>query len=134
MLALLVGMVGAVWINVQAAPVALHSPAVVDTLGVVLQPAILHSAFIDTTTGADTVGYQIITHKQGRRWPDSVTVKLYGINPAMAWAELLPFRPDSVEGLQGYRRVWWSGSTVLEDSVIVPGQYEVSGDSLLPSN
>ena len=118
-----------------AAPVVLYSPVVVDSVsGDTGQPALLHTSFIDTATASDTMGYSITEYMQGHRWPDSVRVKLHGIGSAMRWTELAPFMPDSVEGLEGYRRVWWSGATMLEDSVIVPGLYQISGDSLLPFN
>ena len=131
----------AVWfllaVPLQGAPLVLFSPAEVDSLsGDTLQPAIAHSLYIDTVTVDDTVGYSINYHLRAFRWPDSLTINMYGIGADMLWAELAAFTVDSVESLdslgQSYmRRVWWSGSTMLEDSVIVPGVYRISGDSLL---
>ena len=115
----------------------LYSPAVVDSVsGDTIQPALAHSIFTDTVTVADSIGYSILTYLRATRWPDSVSVGLHGIGEGMRW-KLIPVpKPDSVEGLneakQSYqRKVWWSGKAMLEDSVITPGKYEVSGDSLV---
>lgn len=123
-------------VDLLAAPIVLQNKSdttynadstVADTI-----PPRAHSLFIDTTTMADTAGWSIEQYKAGHRWPDSVLVKLRSVNwGILEWNNLAPFIKDSVETVEGYRLIWRSGSTTLPDSVIAPGRYEVSGDTLV---
>lgn len=87
-----------------------------------------HSAVVWPDTTLDTrLRYVPLVYW---RWPDSVRVETT-FNARFYMIDTLRLSKGSVESLAGPRRIWWSGGLFIEDSVIVPGRYRVSGDSLL---
>lgn len=94
---------------------------------------------VDTTAG-DAV-LQIFTavdtldlpgRLTGKQWPNNQPVKLFGAKHSRIDTVLDMFVRDSVETGGGYKTIWWSGCcTWLEDSVVKPMQYRLSGDSLV---